>query len=94
MIWDDAKTLKKELTERITGYENELKAMLQDAEAGTVGDYTVTWKPTKPRETVSLSAIKKKAPAIYRELAEKDLITIGDSTRRFYYKQAKGDDAE
>ena len=91
---DDAKTLKKELTERITGYENELKAMLQDAEAGTVGDYTVTWKPTKPRETVSLSAIKKKAPAIYRELAEKDLITIGDSTRRFYYKQAKGDDAE
>ncbi|WP_287046995.1 hypothetical protein [Megasphaera sp.] len=51
-----------------------------------MGDYRVTWKATNPRETCSLSKIKKAAPDLYQTLRDKGFISIGKASRRFAIK--------
>ena len=80
------KEILEQLKAQITLRENQLKDMLGEAEVGTVGDYRVTWKTTNPRETCSLSKLKKSAPDIYQTLREKGFISIGKASRRFAIK--------
>ena len=81
----DKETLEQ-LKAQITLRENQLKDMLGEAEIGTIGDYRVTWKTTNPRETCSLSKLKKAAPDIYQTLRDKGFISIGKASRRFAIK--------
>lgn len=80
------KEILEQLKAQITLRENQLKDMLGEAEIGTVGDYRVTWKTTNPRETCSLSKLKKAAPDIYQTLRDKGFISIGKASRRFAIK--------
>lgn len=80
------KEILEQLKAQITLRENQLKNMLGEAEIGTVGDYRVTWKTTNPRETCSLSKLKKAAPDIYQTLRDKGFISIGKASRRFAIK--------
>ena len=80
------KEILEQLKAQITFRENQLKDMLGEAEIGTVGDYRVTWKTTNPRETCSLSKLKKAAPDIYQTLRDKGFISIGKASRRFAIK--------
>lgn len=80
------KEILEQLKAQITLRENQLKDMLGEAEVGTVGDYRVTWKTTNPRETCSLSKLKKAAPDIYQTLRDKGFISIGKASRRFAIK--------
>lgn len=78
-----------ELKALVTENENRLKAMMEDAEEGHAGKYRVTWKTSAPRETVSLGAIKKKIPSIYRALEEDGFIKVGKPVRRFSIKEVE-----
>ena len=80
------KEILEQLKAQIALRENQLKDMLGEAEVGTVGDYRVTWKTTNPRETCSLSKLKKAAPDIYQTLRDKGFISIGKASRRFAIK--------
>lgn len=85
------KEILEQLKAQITLRENQLKDMLGEAEVGTVGDYRVTWKTTNPRETCSLSKLKKAAPDIYQALKDKEFILTGKASRRFAIKEVKED---
>lgn len=77
----------KKVAERwISQYENELKEMLGNCETGFCGDYKVTWKATTPRESLSLSKLKKAEPDIYTMLKDKGYITTAKESRRFAIK--------
>lgn len=78
-----------ELKVLVTENENRIKAMMEDAEEGHAGKYRVTWKASAPRETVSLGAIKKKIPSIYRALEEDGFIKVGKPVRRFSIKEVE-----
>lgn len=74
--------LKKQITEK----ENQLKALLGNAEEGTTDHYRVLWKTQAGRSSVPLAKIKKQAPDVYHLLEEKGCITIGKPSRRFSIK--------
>lgn len=48
-------------------------ALLGENEVGHLGDRKVTWKATKPRESISLSRVKKKTAAAMKRLKRWDL---------------------
>lgn len=81
--------IKKKLDEQIDLNQNRLKEMLGNAEVGRIGSFQVTWKATSPRETCSLSKIKKSAPDMYQVLRDRDFISIGKASRRFTIKEIK-----
>lgn len=78
-----------ELKTLVTENENRLKAMLEDSEEGNAGKYRVTWKASAPRETVSIAAMKRGAPVIYRNLKNAGLIKVGKPVRRFSIKEVE-----
>ena len=78
-----------ELKVLVTENENRLKAMMEDAEEGHAGRYRVTWKEATPRETVSLAAMKRGAPVIYRNLRNAGLIKLSKPVRRFSIKEVE-----
>lgn len=79
----------EELKVLVTENENRLKAMMEDAEEGHAGRYRVTWKSSAPRETVSLAAMKRGAPVIYRNLKNAGLIKLSKPVRRFSIKEVE-----
>lgn len=79
--------IMERLKEQITLNQNRLKEMLGDNEAGTVGSWRVTWKNTTPRESLSLSGLKKKAPDTYDLMKAQGFITLGKPSRRFMIKE-------
>lgn len=89
-IHEDTK-IKKKLDEQIDLNQNRLKEMLGNAEVGRVGSFQVTWKATSPRETCSLSKVKKAAPEVYQMLKDSGYISIGKASRRFSIKEVKED---
>jgi putative phage-type endonuclease len=62
--------------------ENLLKQMLGEHEAGTAGDYTVTWKPVT-QERLDSKTLKSEHPKLYQKYANKS------TYRRFSIKQDK-----
>lgn len=79
------------LQEQIDLNKNRLKEMLGEAEMGRIGSFQVIWKPTSPRETCSLSKVKKAAPEVYQMLKDSGYISIGKASRRFSIKEVKED---
>lgn len=62
--------------------ENKIKATLEDAEIGTVGDYQVSWK-NQSRTSVDSKTLKEKFPDIYKKVLRTT------SFRKFDIKEAK-----
>ena len=81
---------KRQYEDAITLSQNKLKAMLGDYETGLVDGYKVTWKTTKPRETISLADVKKNRE-IYAMLLANNLIKKSKPSRRFVIKENKED---
>ncbi|MBS1328419.1 MAG: endonuclease [Dialister sp.] len=77
------------LQEQIDLNKNRLKEMLGEAEMGRIGSFQVIWKLTSPRETCSLSKVKKAAPEVYQMLKDSGYISIGKASRRFSIKEVK-----
>ncbi|MGG3803129.1 YqaJ viral recombinase family protein [Metabacillus fastidiosus] len=67
-------TAKKEI-------ENKIKATLEDAETGIIGDYIVSWK-NQSRTSVDSKALKEKFPDVYKEVQRTS------SFRKFDVKEA------
>jgi putative phage-type endonuclease len=57
---------------------------MQEAETGVCGDYTVTWKSTKPRVTIDSKRLKKEKPEIWESYSK-----TGKASRRFSIKKAE-----
>lgn len=76
---------KKQLDTTIQGCKNELMGLMQNAETATatVNGRKITWKTGKPRETVSLTDIKKKDPASYEALKAAGLVKVSEPSRTF-----------
>lgn len=74
----DEKLIKTAKTE----IENKLKAQLEDAEVGIVGDYGVYWK-NQSRTSVDSKALREKYPTVYAEVSK------FSSFRKFEIKEAK-----
>ena len=83
---EDDKAIMDALKKQITEKENQLKALLGNAEEGTTDHYRVLWKTQAGRSSAPLAKIKKQAPDIYQLLEEKGCITIGKPSRRFSIK--------
>lgn len=60
----------KDLEGRIDKAENELKALIGNAEAGMTGGYMITWKPQE-QERVDTARLKKDYPDIAKECMKK-----------------------
>lgn len=74
---------EKELAEEKQEIKNRLMAMMGEAETATCDGRKITWKAGKPRETVSLSDIKKKDPASYDALKAAGLVKLSAPSRAF-----------
>ena len=61
--------------------ENALKELLGEAELGTIQDYKVEWKSTKPRKTLDTKRLEKERPEIYQLY-----VGLGNPSRRFSIK--------
>lgn len=83
---EDDKAIMDALKKQITEKENQLKALLGNAEEGATDHYRVLWKTQAGRSSVPLAKIKKQTPDIYQLLEEKGCITIGKPSRRFSIK--------
>lgn len=81
--YDELSAKKKEMDAGIQECKNSLMQMLGDAECGMAGSRKITWKTGKPRETVSLSEIKKKDPASYDALKAVGLVKTSEASRTF-----------
>lgn len=83
--YDALNAKKKQLDTAIQGCKNELMGLMQNAETATatVNGRKITWKTGKPRETVSLTDIKKKDPASYEALKAAGLVKVSEPSRTF-----------
>ena len=79
-INQDTETINK-LRENIQFRKNQLMDAMGTAERAVTANHKITWKAGKPRETVSLSKIKKGNADIYEMLKSKDLISIAEASR-------------
>jgi putative phage-type endonuclease len=59
----EAKSRLKDLERDVAGYENEIKARLGEAESGTVGGYSVTWK-NQSRRSFDTKAFQAENPGV------------------------------
>lgn len=66
--------------------KNEIMEAMGDAEKAVTERHTVTWKAGKPRETISLSKIKKQDADMYKTLKEKGLVTVSEAARVLRFK--------
>ena len=83
--YDALTAKKKQFDTAIQGCKNELMGLMQNAETATatVNGRKITWKTGKPRETVSLTDIKKKDPASYEALKAAGLVKVSEPSRTF-----------
>lgn len=79
--YDLAKAKENEAKDAIQAAKNELMALLGENEVGHLGDRKVTWKATKPRESISLSRVKKEDSGSYEALKAMGFIKIGEAGR-------------
>ena len=79
--YDLAKAKENEAKDAIQAAKNELMALLGENEVGHIGDRKVTWKATKPRESISLSRVKKEDSGSYEALKAMGFIKIGEAGR-------------
>lgn len=76
--------IKEQLTEleaQKRGIENLLKDYMKDNEKATAGEYVVSWKTSKPRETFDSKTFKADHPELYA-----NYIKQGEPSRRFEVK--------
>lgn len=80
------------LSASLSTQKDQLKQVIQqamkEAETGVCGDYTVTWKSTKPRVTIDSKRLKKEKPEIYESY-----LKTGKASRRFSIKKQEGEQA-
>lgn len=81
--YDSLTARKKEIDTDLQECKNGIMALMGDAEVGLIDGRKVTWKAGKPRETVSLSDIRKKAPDAYAALKEAGLVKVSAASRTF-----------
>lgn len=82
--YDEYSRQKKEIEEETQQVKNQLMAMMGNAETATIEGRKITWKAGKPRETISLSALKKKDPSSYDALkAIPGIIKVSEPSRTF-----------
>lgn len=79
-INQDTETINK-LRENIQFRKNQLMDAMGTAERAVTANHKITWKAGKPRETVSLSKIKKGNADIYEMLKSKNLISVAEAFR-------------
>ena len=79
--------LQDSLKSQIEEEKNIIKEAMGDSEKALIGNTgVVTWKATKPRETLSLSKLKKADDAMYQDLLAKKYITLSKPSRTFTVK--------
>jgi len=80
--YNSAKAIIDEQTRNMKDAENKIKDLLGENERGTVEDYAISWKSTKPRETFDSKKFKADNPDMHSQY-----IKIGAASRRFSIKQ-------
>ena len=78
---DQITELKKELEDEEKMLKQEIQLEMKEAETAFVGNYKVTWKTTKPRETFDTKKFKAEHPELVS-----NYIKIGKPSRRFVIK--------
>lgn len=81
--YDELTEQKKKIDASIQECKNGIMALMGESETGTISGRKVTWKKGNPRETVSLSEIKKKSPDTYAALKEKGFVKVSAASRIF-----------
>lgn len=76
----DKETINK-LKENIQLKENQLAEIMGNYETGRIGDYKVTFKTSTPRESISISKVKKADPGSYEALKAMGLVTLSKASR-------------
>ncbi len=79
--YDNAMTTKKAADAQVQELKNEFMALLGPYEVGRSGDRKVTWKASKPRESLSLAKLKAFSMADYERLRANGVITVGEASR-------------
>lgn len=80
--WDAVKAMIAGYEEKLAAIENQLKAMLGEAESGTVGDKLVSWK-TITSKRIDSKRIRELHPEIYDQCSKES------SYRRFEIRNLK-----
>lgn len=81
--YDEWTAAKKDAESHLQAVKNQLMAMMGEAETATADGRKITWKTGKPRETISLSDVKKKDPASYDALKAAGLVKLSAPSRVF-----------
>lgn len=81
--YDEWTAAKKDAESHLQAVKNQLMAMMGEAETATADGRKITWKTGKPRETISLSDVKKKDPASYDALKSAGLVKLSAPSRVF-----------
>ena len=76
----DTETIDK-LKENIQFRKNMIMEAMGKAERAKTARHKITWKAGKPRETISLSKLKKGNADIYEMLKAKDLVSMAKASR-------------
>lgn len=79
--YEEADAMIKVAEARKDEAKNILCNMLQDAEAGKIGDKTIIWKSTKPAKRFDSKTLEAEQPDIYAKY-----IKFGEPSRRFSIK--------
>lgn len=75
---DEIDNQAKELSEEKNAIKQEIMLEMGDFDTAWVGDRKITWKTSKPRQTVDSARLKKERPEIYEEYSK-----LGKPSRTF-----------
>ena len=75
---DEIDNQTKELSEEKNAIKQEIMLEMGDLDTAWVGDRKITWKTSKPRQTVDSARLKKERPEIYEEYSK-----LGKPSRTF-----------
>lgn len=81
--YDSIVEREKKLAEEKQEIKNRVMAMMGDAETALCGERKITWKAGKPRETISITDLKKKDKASYETLKAAGIVKESAPSRTF-----------
>lgn len=84
--YDEIDTLIGSLEREQAEIKQQIQLEMKDAETAYIGDRKVTWKSTKPRETIDSKKLKAEMPEIY-----KSFLKEGKPSRRFTVSKKQED---
>lgn len=83
---DQIDRLQAELKAEAESIKQSIQQKMKDAETAWIGDRKITWKSTKPRETIDTKRLKAEHPEIWEEYKKP-----GKPSRRFTVSKKKED---